>query len=185
MKVLSVKQPFAAMLCAGLKDVENRTWTTDFRGRLLIHASGDAYAWPDFDLLPKPVQTAIKACIDSDGTWHPERADSHVKAYKAMYDIAINFYDIADGDFSTPDELNKLIKAAAKKRGCCMLAQAIIGEADLYEVALDSRSPFAEEGCYHWCFKNPVLYKHPVLNILGHLRLWNYDQPLDTEAIVL
>ena len=40
-KVLSVKNPFAYLILQGGKDVENRTWTTDYRGRLYIHASGD------------------------------------------------------------------------------------------------------------------------------------------------
>ena len=35
---LSVRQPWAWLLCAGLKDLENRTWHTPFRGRVLIHA---------------------------------------------------------------------------------------------------------------------------------------------------
>lgn len=42
MKVLSVKQPWAYLLCAGIKDVENRTWKLpeDLKGqRVLIHAS--------------------------------------------------------------------------------------------------------------------------------------------------
>lgn len=36
---LSVKQPWAWLLVRGLKDVENRSWATRFRGRVLIHAS--------------------------------------------------------------------------------------------------------------------------------------------------
>ncbi len=36
---LSVKQPWAALLAAGVKTVEVRTWPTGRRGRLLIHAS--------------------------------------------------------------------------------------------------------------------------------------------------
>ena len=40
-KVLSVKNPFAYLILQGGKDVENRTWTTDYRGRLYIHVSGD------------------------------------------------------------------------------------------------------------------------------------------------
>ena len=40
-KVLSVKNPFAYWILQGGKDVENRTWTTDYRGRLYIHVSGD------------------------------------------------------------------------------------------------------------------------------------------------
>lgn len=40
MKALSIKQPWAWLYCApDLKDVENRTWPTDIRGRVLIHAS--------------------------------------------------------------------------------------------------------------------------------------------------
>ncbi|MEV0379789.1 ASCH domain-containing protein [Nonomuraea sp. NPDC050643] len=38
MRMLTVRQPWAALLIAGIKDVENRSWTTPFRGRLLIHA---------------------------------------------------------------------------------------------------------------------------------------------------
>jgi hypothetical protein len=39
MKALSVRQPWAGLIVAGLKDIENRTWTTRYRGPLLIHAS--------------------------------------------------------------------------------------------------------------------------------------------------
>jgi hypothetical protein len=39
MKTLSVKQPWASLICSGIKDIENRTWPTKFRGRVLIHAS--------------------------------------------------------------------------------------------------------------------------------------------------
>jgi hypothetical protein len=36
---LSVKQPWAALLAHGLKTIEVRTWATDVRGRVLIHAA--------------------------------------------------------------------------------------------------------------------------------------------------
>ena len=39
MKTLSVKQPWAWLICAGYKDIENRTRKTNYRGRILIHAS--------------------------------------------------------------------------------------------------------------------------------------------------
>lgn len=38
MKVLSVKQPWAWLITNGIKQVENRTWKTNHRGDLLIHA---------------------------------------------------------------------------------------------------------------------------------------------------
>lgn len=39
MKALSIRQPWASLITAGLKDVENRTWRTMVRGKILIHAS--------------------------------------------------------------------------------------------------------------------------------------------------
>ncbi len=38
MKILSVRQPWAWLIINGLKDVENRDWSTHLRGPLLIHA---------------------------------------------------------------------------------------------------------------------------------------------------
>jgi hypothetical protein len=39
MKALSIRQPFAWLIAAEKKDIENRTWPTRFRGRFLIHAA--------------------------------------------------------------------------------------------------------------------------------------------------
>jgi len=38
MKALSIKQPWAELILRGIKDVENRSWETAYRGQLLIHA---------------------------------------------------------------------------------------------------------------------------------------------------
>ncbi len=38
MKALSLRQPWAWLVATGIKDVENRTWRTTFRGRFYIHA---------------------------------------------------------------------------------------------------------------------------------------------------
>ena len=49
MKILSVKQPWAHLIIHGAKNVENRTWRTDYRGPVAIHASlkpdDDDKAW--------------------------------------------------------------------------------------------------------------------------------------------
>jgi hypothetical protein len=39
MKTLTIKQPWASLIVEGLKDIENRTWATKFRGRVLVHAA--------------------------------------------------------------------------------------------------------------------------------------------------
>ena len=43
-KVLSVRQPYANLICKGIKDVENRSRRTNYRGLLLIHASASMHA---------------------------------------------------------------------------------------------------------------------------------------------
>ena len=38
MKTLTIKQPFATLIVEGLKEYEFRTWKTNYRGEILIHA---------------------------------------------------------------------------------------------------------------------------------------------------
>jgi hypothetical protein len=58
---ISFKQPWASLICIGLKDVDNRTWQTDYRGRLFIVASS-SNVLPDFEqgLIRKPLVEAIQ-----------------------------------------------------------------------------------------------------------------------------
>jgi len=44
-KALTVIQPWAQLIVEGVKDVENRSWNTKYRGRLYIHA-GKSKRWP-------------------------------------------------------------------------------------------------------------------------------------------
>jgi hypothetical protein len=39
MKIISIRQPWASLIAVGIKDVENRSWPTRYRGAVLIHAS--------------------------------------------------------------------------------------------------------------------------------------------------
>lgn len=38
MRAFSVRQPWAWLIVRGIKDIENRTWRTNYRGEVLIHA---------------------------------------------------------------------------------------------------------------------------------------------------
>lgn len=62
-----------------------------------------------------------------------------------------------------------------KKYGYCFPAQAIVGEVVLDDIIRDSKDDFAEVACYHWILKDAVLYEKPIVNVLGHLRIWNFD----------
>lgn len=64
MKALTIKQPWAELIIAGLKDVENRSRRTHFRGRFAVHAGLQRADFEDLDLdgmpkrLRKPVEQA-------------------------------------------------------------------------------------------------------------------------------
>lgn len=46
MKALTIKQPWAGLILVAGKDIENRNWPTNFRGRVAIHASARAEDTP-------------------------------------------------------------------------------------------------------------------------------------------
>lgn len=50
MKVLTIKQPYASLIAVGVKKYEFRTWKTNYRGEILIHAgkSVDKMALEEF-----------------------------------------------------------------------------------------------------------------------------------------
>lgn len=39
MKVLTIKEPWATLILEGKKTIETRTWNTNYRGIILLHAS--------------------------------------------------------------------------------------------------------------------------------------------------
>lgn len=58
MKALSIRQPWAHLILHGGKDIENRSWPTNVRGRVLIHAGDqldeDGLAWLQGRGVPLP-----------------------------------------------------------------------------------------------------------------------------------
>lgn len=55
-RCLAVRQPYAWAICAGAKDVENRSWTTDYRGDVVIVASSTAAEIKAAQSTAKPVR---------------------------------------------------------------------------------------------------------------------------------
>ena len=45
MKAISLCQPWASLMALGAKKIETRSWATNYRGQLLIHASKKVVPW--------------------------------------------------------------------------------------------------------------------------------------------
>lgn len=48
MKAISIRQPWAWLIVNGHKDIENRSWDTNYRGQVLIHASSKPVSPEDY-----------------------------------------------------------------------------------------------------------------------------------------
>lgn len=82
MKALTICQPYAEMIAAGEKRIENRTWPTSIRGRIAIHA-GKSRAWLE----------------DGDETERPAMSFGAVIATAELYDCK-RLEDLAPDDLA-------------------------------------------------------------------------------------
>lgn len=75
MKALTVKQPWAGLIVAGGKDIENRTWRTSYRGRVLIHAAKTPVPYAEIrDYYPLPVARTALLYNSSNRALYPTSA---------------------------------------------------------------------------------------------------------------
>jgi ASCH domain len=67
---LSVRQPWAWLIVNGVKDNENRSWRTDHRGPLLIHASLSAGGYTeDIEAVERKHGISVPLELDTGGSW--------------------------------------------------------------------------------------------------------------------
>lgn len=156
MKTLSIKNPWGYLIAYGVKDVENRTWETKFRGEFLIHVSGKDELDIFDDIQPKEI------LIEYDNFW---KAKDQGLDY-----ITKNKY--AEKMFALDILTEKVIIQEKKifyKSGC------IIGKVELIDCIKNSQSPVAKKNSFHWILKNPVIFEKPIENVKGKLNFWDYN----------
>lgn len=65
MRVLSVRQPWASMIASGVKSIELRSWTTPYRGPVVILAGSSPWrGGHDYQLGPLGVSIAVVQLVD-------------------------------------------------------------------------------------------------------------------------
>lgn len=146
MKALSIKQPWASLIAHGIKDVENRTWKTNFRGRIYIHASGAKVIDCLRVLNEEQYLIAQKHFLKLGLNKFSDLPLSAIIGEVDIVDCVINHPSIwADKTFMYE-------------------AQEIEGE-----------KPIGKP-IYNWVLANPVLYDKPILNVKGKLSFWEFEQ---------
>jgi len=153
-KVLSVKQPWAYLLCARVKDIENRTWKLPekYKGeRILIHASA-----AKMKSLQKMLTLEQKAIVDKklgyEYDWDKVFAKSAIIGSVRFVDCVINHPSIWAEKEVLEDWTSKDIPGKYSK------------------------------SVYNWVVADPILFDKPILNVKGKLGFWDYDLPEEYET---
>lgn len=163
MKVLSINTHSAYMICAGIKDIENRTWQTSYRGTLYIHAAGDSHFDVEFkDFLFN--KQALKLAKE----FEKELLDETIK-------FDINKYPTWLQEFGYLIQ-EKIIPHYKKFPDIPFFkSSAIIGKVELVDIVKNSNSIFADPGLYHFILQNPCLFKNTLSPVKGKLKIFDFN----------
>lgn len=169
MKAITVKQPWASLICDGIKDVENRTWKTKFRGRVLIHASSQ-YDKRHRDMSLLFTSEQWKYMYEKKGNFLLNRCLflsfplSQIIGSVEIVDCVINHDSIWA-------EKSVLIEKPKKSD---FLIDGNFVQMDWigYNMAL-SKWKMKKPVC-NWVLSNPILFDKPI-PAKGKLSLWDYE----------
>ena len=149
MKALSIKQPWASLIAHGIKDIENRTWKTNFRGRIYIHASAKQAGSYD-ELLNDLQKIEFK-----------EKYDRITLRKQHHFSAIIGEVDIIDCVINHPSIWAEKSDNYGRfqKNGI----PAYVGKKE-------------NKPIYNWVLANPILYEKPILNVKGKLSFWEFEK---------
>jgi hypothetical protein len=173
---VSIRNPLSYLVCYGVKDVENKTWQTEYRGTLHVFSSGrmNIRGMPDFSRYPMPViqefdedmaeiqqleergkyigfpEHGVQVYLKNEGR-QPQRI---INEYNLLSDVYTHYRRSPETPF--------------------FYSNALIGTVELVDIVEDSQSEWAEEGRYHWILRNPKLFTQPVLRVKEGSGLWTY-----------
>ncbi len=156
MKAISIKQPWASLICTprndnpnlGIKNIENRTWATKYRGKVLIHASGSP-AKGKFLAMNKKQREFAAQNENFNPLYFEDLPVSAIIGEVEIIDCVINHESVW----------------AEKTEGILNPVRGIF--TPLYK---------DEKIIYNWVLANPVLYEKPILNVKGKLSFWEFEK---------
>jgi hypothetical protein len=149
MKGLSLWQPWASLWAVGAKDNETRSWATNYRGLIAIHASA------------KSIKSVLRECFPcGDWEYHPS-----FKAKERFLDAVEKYVDI--------DELHLgAIIGYGELVDCHLMTPELIGKQTPQELLFGDWRP----GRFAWEIKNRVLLENPI-PYKGAQGLWIVRNP--------
>jgi len=152
MKTITIKQPFPYLIFSGIKDIENRTWPTKLRGRVLVHSSA------------KRMRRILdnESGIITDEQWNAmgEKARVECVVPSSSTGVIIGSVEIVD---------------------CVINHESIWAyKTPNYTVGINPKlyeEMTGQEVIYNWVLANPILFPEP-LTAKGKLSFWDYPNIL-------
>lgn len=145
MKALSIKQPWASLIVEGIKDIENRNWRTNYRGRIYVHAS-KVQVHGRLDLLTKGQQRSLR-----------KTAYNLIKHGIFTRSAIIGEVDIVDCVINDSSVWAEQMQFDV----CPDTGLHILRKGQKY--------------VWNWVLANPVKYDQPILNVKGALSFWKFN----------
>ena len=149
MKAISIKQPWASLIAHGIKDIENRKWKTNYRGKVYIHASAKQAGSYD-ELLNDLQKIEFK-----------EKYDRVTLRKQHHFSAIIGEVDIVDCVINHPSIWAE--KSDNYGRFFRNGVPAYVGKKE-------------NKPIYNWVLANPILYEKSILNVKGKLSFWEFEK---------
>ena len=184
MKTISIKQPYASLICSGIKDIENRTWKCPEKyigKRVLIHASG-AKMNSLFNHLAKEQLELTHIKLGYEYDFDKVFTKSAIIGSVEIVDCIINHPSIwaekPNHDYGAICHKNKCEQFVEWDFGhgicksCKLVGQSYIVDTVPPDCIYKKYMP---KPTYNWVLANPILFDKPILNVKGKLRFWDYE----------
>ena len=177
---LSVPNPRSYLICAGVADVENCGFDTDYRGPVYIHSTGRRgfSGMPDMSEYPVPVIQEFNDMLER--IQELDQSGRYIGFPDAGVRVVLKDEDSQSDQAVAEYALLADAYAAYRKEPTKPFfhVKAIIGKVDLVDVVENSSSGWAKPGYKHWILRRPRLYAEPIIGIkTSRTGLWTCDLP--------
>jgi len=194
MNIITIKQPWAYLICHGIKDIENRTWRCPQKyigERILIHAG----AKPDNIKLEVEGQASTKEIEMFSALNFAEENNlfgciigsieivncvinhSSIWAEKTPYIVELEegvYLSNGTGDPARTLLINSALNFKTRGEAHTAMLRATEYRSFKYAKVIQGKP------IYNWVLANPLLFKNPIENVKGKLSFWETDLENDT-----
>lgn len=167
-KAITIKQPWASLIVDGLKDIENRTWKTKFRGRVLIHVSAKKASKYQHISLVELYRLGLTEEMILYANSHGFNFNSFHERTEfgktgLIYSAIIGSVEIVDCVINNPSIWAEKTKIPH------------LGDV-LDDVKYLGKAMKPDNIIYNWVLANPIKFDKPIYNVKGKLSFWNYEE---------